>query len=584
MYGEFDIRELPLSLKPVRQKVESFLASNELRLEQVDAYAAVFANGGEEILAGGGLLGNTIKCVAVSNALRGTGMGARLISHLVCMAAAKGHSAMQVFTKPLNVPIFSHLGFNTLASSPRTVFMENSNQLELECSKLKKLSKEGTCGIIVMNANPFTLGHRFLVEQAASRTDHLFVMVVREEKSLFCYEERKAMVTQGCSDLKNVTVCDGSRYVISSRTFPTYFLKRMDDATDEQILLDLNLFVQHIAPALGASIRFVGSEPTDPLTHRYNQLMHNTLPAKGLKVMEIERLQMPQAKAAGKTVSASLIRKHLAERRFLPAAAIACPTTIPYIIAELAEQALHDELETTPKPGLVDRHDNGAHSDMNFSLMDSSIKALRPYFVRLAIAGFQSHLPSYETIHIVGMEAERAMFQSTQGVNTYKGALFSMGLTIVAAAHVYHETNTIAPELLRHHIAALASQFPAPTGTHGAAVAERHQVAGARTCACQAYPLLFSQWLPFFGAYASDPFRFHKTLLLIMSSLDDTNLFYRGGPQAVRQIKEQSRFLLEHFSLDALQTMNHQMIQHNLSPGGSADMLSLTAFIHSLLQ
>ena len=87
-------------------------------------------------------------------------------------------------------------------------------------------------------------------------------MVVREDCSLFAYAERKAMVEQGVAHLENVTVIDGSEYAISQTTFPTYFLKRLDDAADTQMLLDLDLFRRHIAPALGATVRFVGTEPT----------------------------------------------------------------------------------------------------------------------------------------------------------------------------------------------------------------------------------------------------------------------------------------------------------------------------------
>jgi citrate lyase synthetase len=97
MCEEYEIREMPLTLKSVRNKVEAFLACNGLRLENMDEYAAVFAIGEDVILAGGGLAGNTIKCVAVGDSLRGTGMGAKLISHLVCVAASKGYDHQKVF-------------------------------------------------------------------------------------------------------------------------------------------------------------------------------------------------------------------------------------------------------------------------------------------------------------------------------------------------------------------------------------------------------------------------------------------------------------------------------------------------------
>lgn len=584
MCEEYEIREMPLTLKSVRNQVEAFLACNGLRLENMDQYAAVFANGEDEILAGGGLAGNTIKCVAVGDTLRGTGMGTKLISHLVCLAAAKGYSHQKVFTKPENQLIFTSLGFNVLAASPQAILLDNSTDLNTYCTALKALQRDGRCGIIVMNANPFTHGHHYLVEQAARQVDHLFVIVVHEDKSRFAFIERLAMVKQGCATLENVTVLSGSHYAVSSDTFPTYFLKQIDDATDEQILLDLDLFARHIAPALGATIRFVGSEPTDALTNRYNQLMHESLPGRGIEVVEIDRqmLSAISGQVDDRPISASILRQLLDERRFLAAAGIAYPTTIPYLLAELAECALLDELDTTPKPGLVDRVDSGAHDDMDYQMMYRSIKVLRPYFLQLAQCGFQSVLPSFDAINIIGLQAEQAMYQTTHGVNTYKGALFSMGLVIVAAAHTYYNICAIDHETLRKDIAILASQFPAAKGTHGEMVMARHDIAGARDCACQAYPILFEQWLPFFDNHASDPFRFHKTLLLIMSTLDDTNLYYRGGRQAVEQTKTLAADLLEDYSLEGMQLFNQHMIRYHLSPGGSADMLSLTAFIHSL--
>lgn len=585
MCEDYEIREMPLTLKSVRNQVEAFLACNGLRLENVDEYVAVFAIGEDAILAGGGLAGNTIKCVAVGDTLRGTGMGTKLISHLVCVAASKGYDHQKVFTKPENQMVFTSLGFNMLAASPQAIFLENSTELNTYCTELQTLQTAGKCGIIVMNANPFTHGHHYLVEQAAQQVDHLFVMVVHEDKSRFSYAERLTMVRQGCAGLGNVTVCSGSRYAVSSDTFPTYFLKQIDDATDEQILLDLDLFARHLAPALGVTIRFVGSEPTDALTRRYNQLMHKTLPGRGIAVVEIDRQVIPGAdgqQVCDKSISASLLRHYLDDRRFLAAADLAYHTTIPYLIAELAECALLDELNTTPKPGLVDRLDNGAHDDMNYQMMYRSIKVLRPYFVQLAQCGLQCDLPSFGAINNIGLQAEQAMYQSTYGVNTYKGALFSMGLAIVAAAHTYYNMHTIDHKTLRRDIASLAAQFPVARGTHGEMVMARHDIAGARDCACQAYPLLFEQWLPFFDRHASDPNQFHKTLLLIMSTLDDTNLYYRGGRQAVGRIKVLAADLLKNYSLEGMQLLNQQMIRDHLSPGGSADMLSLTAFIHSL--
>ena len=444
-----------------------------------------------------------------------------------------------------------------------------------------------------MNANPFTRGHRYLIEQAARQVDHLFVMAVKEDLSTFGYEERLAMIQAGCRELNNVSVVEGSDYAISATTFPTYFLKQLSDASDTQMTLDLDLFARHIAPALQASVRFVGSEPTDRLTRRYNELMEQLLPEKGIEVIEIERLLMPSESdeiEQDTAISASAVRRFLNEGSLLKAAALVPPTTLPYLIAHLATHALQTELDTTPKPGLVDKHDNGAHHDMDYALMLESIRALHPYFLKLSLLGFQDQQPETEQIRTIGIEAEKAMLEATRNVNTHKGALFSLGLAVVAAAQMMksvrkEEKRGKIPEVtsLQHIIKQLACQFPKAEGTHGSSVIGKHLVKGALANAQQGYAQLATDWLPYYQQLRYDEYQCHKTLLHIMSQLDDTNIYYRKDAMTVARVKQLSEELLADFSVDKLSAMNEQFIDENISPGGSADMLSLTVFIHSIL-
>ena len=439
-----------------------------------------------------------------------------------------------------------------------------------------------------MNCNPFTLGHRYLIEQAAKQVERLFVMVVREDCSLFAYAERKAMVEQGVAHLKNVTVIDGSEYAISQATFPTYFLKRLDDAADTQMLLDLDLFRRHIAPALGTTVRFVGTEPTDRLTRRYNQLMHEVL----ADVREIVRLEKE-----GNAVSASRVRKAMEQGDMSTIRQLVPPTTLPYIIAHLATQALQAELDTTPKPGLVDKDNNGAHHDMDYALMQRSIDTLHPYFVKLALLGCADALPTHTSIRDIGIEAEKAMLSATNGVNTHKGALFSMGLAVVAAAH---EKNT---DSLQTTIKALAASFPDTNGTHGSKAKLLSKgttaIKGALDNAREGYEMLFAEWLPFYieRRKERDAHTLHKTLLRIMCDLDDTNVIYRTDLATAEEVKQEARALLDSFSkahtaedkekrmaaeLLALKDMDKRYTARNISPGGAADMLSLTVFVGSI--
>ncbi len=680
-----------------RQRIEAFLKRNGLRIDDMNYYAAVLDDDGE-MIAGGGLKDDVIKCVAVDDAHKGEAIANTLVSHLISHANQEGYSCIKLFTKPKNRQLFESLSFRLLAEAPEAILMETgiggiSNTVEAlkkikeesekykeynkECKEDNKECKEDSkeckeeektnlntstsqhlntsylntttpqhlntsylntstpqhlntsylntstpqhlnttmqpTGCIVMNCNPFTLGHRYLIEQAAKQVERLYVMVVREDCSLFAYTERKAMVEQGVADIENVSVIDGSDYTISRATFPTYFLKRLDDAADTQMLLDLDLFRRHIAPALGATVRFVGTEPTDQLTRRYNQLMYEALK----DVREINRLEKD-----GNAVSASRVRKAMEEGDMNTIRQLVPPTTLPYIIAHLATQALQAELDTTPKPGLVDKDNNGAHRDMDHALMQLSINTLHPYFVRLAFLGFADTLPSHTVIRDAGIEAEKAMLEATNGVNTHKGALFSMGLAVVAAA--YEEKKAAANKEVRGKereeeylsslqltIKALAASFPDTSGTHGSKAKQLSNgtttIKGALDNAREGYEKLFAEWLPFYNERrkSHDAHALHKTLLRIMCDLDDTNVIYRTNVATAEEVKQEARALLASFEeayaaedkekcasaieekcasaeLLALKDMDRRYTERNISPGGAADMLSLTVFIGSI--
>ena len=682
-----------------RQRIEAFLKRNGLRIDDMNYYAAVLDDDGE-MIAGGGLKDDVIKCIAVDDAHKGEAIANTLVSHLISHANQEGYSCIKLFTKPKNRQLFESLSFRLLAEAPEAILMETgiggiSNTVEAlkkikeesekykeynkECKEDSKKCKEDSkeCkevektnlntstpqhlntstpqhlntsylntstpqhltttpprgGVVVMNCNPFTLGHRYLIEQAAKQVERLYVMVVREDCSLFAYTERKAMVEQGVADIENVSVIDGSDYAISRATFPTYFLKRLDDAADTQMLLDLDLFRRHIAPALGATVRFVGTEPTDQLTRRYNQLMHEALK----DVRETARLEKD-----GYAVSASRVRKAMEEGDMNTIRQLVPPTTLPYIIAHLATQALQAELDTTPKPGLVDKDNNGAHRDMDYALMQLSINTLHPYFVRLALLGFADTLPSHTSIRDAGIEAEKAMLEATNSVNTHKGALFSMGLAVVAAA--YEEKKAAANKKVRGKeerkeeredslvsienlspieslasplsslqltIKALAASFPDTSGTHGSKAKQLSNgtttIKGALDNAREGYEKLFAEWLPFYNERrkSHDAHDLHKTLLRIMCDLDDTNVIYRTNVATAEEVKQEARALLANFEeayaaqdkekcasaieekcasaeLLALKDMDRRYTARNISPGGAADMLSLTVFIGSI--
>lgn len=598
------ISEAPLSLNSVRRRVEAFLAANGLRLAPLDRYVVVTRDeDGDEILAGGGLDGNVIKCVAVSESARSEGLMNILVSRLIVIAREEGRDSVKAFTKPENEGIFKSLGFGLLASAPKAILMENGRGGLPEYKKyLASLARPGRNGAIVMNANPFTKGHRYLVEQAASLVDNLYVIVVREDRSRFPYAERKAMIEAGCAGLDNVVVCEGSDYAISAATFPTYFLKKLDDATDTQIALDLDLFVNHIAKPLGVTVRFAGSEPEDALTRRYNELMAEILPGTSVAVVRqahqpdpelvkgsalrqarrpIDFVEIPRLEQKGKPLSATSLRRALDKGHLKEAMEYIPESSIPYLVADLAERALRLELDTTPKPGLVDRRDNGAHKDMDYALMSKSISALRPYLTRLAVESAKDIDPA--KIKEIGIEAEKAMLKATGGVNTHKGALFCIGLSVAAASCLACSTGAVDAYSFKELVSRAASEIPSARGTHGAEAKRSFKAVGALENARAAYPELFADWLPYYRSLEGDPFRCHKTLLHIMTTLDDTNILHRRGAEGLAHAEAEAARLLEDFSESGLSSLNKDFIRENISPGGSADMLSLTIFIESII-
>lgn len=598
------ISEAPLSLNSVRRRVEAFLTANGLRLAPLDRYVVVTRDeDGDEILAGGGLDGNVIKCVAVSESARSEGLMNILVSRLIVIAREEGRDSVKAFTKPENEGIFKSLGFGLLASAPKAILMESGRGGLPEYKKyLASLARPGRNGAIVMNANPFTKGHRYLVEQAASQVDNLYVIVVKEDRSRFPYVERKAMIEAGCAGLDNVVVCEGSDYAISAATFPTYFLKKLDDATDTQIALDLDLFVNHIAKPLGVTVRFAGSEPEDALTRRYNELMAEILPGTSVAVVRqdhqpdpelvkgsalrqarrpIDFVEIPRLEQKGKPLSATSLRRALDKGGFKEAMEYIPKSTVPYLVADLAERALRLELDTTPKPGLVDRQDNGAHKDMDYALMSKSISALKPYLTRLAVESAKDIDPA--KIKEIGIEAEKAMLKATGGVNTHKGALFCIGLSVAAASNLASATGSVEAYSFKELVSRAASEIPSARGTHGAEAKRSFKAVGALENARAAYPELFADWLPYYLSLECDPFRCHKTLLHIMTTLDDTNILHRRGAEGLAHAEAEAARLLEDFSESGLSSLNKDFIRENISPGGSADMLSLTIFIESII-
>ena len=556
-----------------RNTVKRVLEANGLRMESLDAYYA-FQDDSGALLAGAGIAGDVLKCLAVSEQARSEGLLVPLVSRIISDHPGQN---LKVFTKPEYQAVFESLGFHLIARAPLAILLENGMGLEKYCAYLRAQALPGRCGVVVMNANPFTLGHAYLLSQASAQVDHLYVIPVKEDRSEFPYAERLAMIKAGAP--KGIVVLEGSDYVISAATVPTYFLKDLSDASQTHMRLDLDLYSRWIAPALGATVRFVGSEPFDALTNQYNQLIPNAV--------VIPRLQ---------NISASRVRQALSEGRFSEASALCPETTWPYLLAALAERALRLELDTPFKPGLVGPDGPGAHKDMDYGIMMRGIRALRPYWSRMAVAA------SVEDLRQLGIDAETAMLAATGGVNTHRGAIFCMGLALNAVGRfrqlTYNET------LMQNALCDIAgSILYKDLNTNDL---DKTPLKGARKIAASGYQMLFEDWLPYYGqCLAEGPVGFSgasaqksatekptpsaelRLLLRIMSSLDDTCVVKRVGEERAKQVKIEAKTVLEEIPGQARNEGTRQLCvryaQEGISPGGAADMLALTIFIDSII-
>ena len=263
------------------------------------------------LAATGSVFGNTLRCFAVAQNRQGEGLLNQIVSHLMSVQAERGLFHLFVYTKVNSAKFFRDLGFYEIARVEGTLsFLENRpNGFRDYCGNLAKFRREGKSAAIVMNANPFTLGHRHLVERAAKENDTVHLFVLSEDASLVPFDARWRLVTEGVAGLPNVICHKSGPYIISSATFPSYFLKDEEAVILGHARLDLNLFGS-IAQALGVAVRYVGEEPASQVTGLYNHVMTQELPKAGIRCVVVPRLER-----GGGAVSASAVRKLIHDGR-----------------------------------------------------------------------------------------------------------------------------------------------------------------------------------------------------------------------------------------------------------------------------
>ena len=283
--------------------------------EQVDYTVGLYLE--ERLIGVGSVKDNIIRNVAIEDSYQGEGLLIKVIQHLLDYLFSKKIFSVSIFTKNANTSIFESLGFKLLAQVEQASMLEYSvdkNNLETFLQEMQALSillPDGTRAGIVMNANPFTLGHLHLIELASRENDAVVVMVVQEERSEFPFEDRIELVRKGTAHLKNIWVIPSGKYIVSAKTFPAYFTKGQETVV-AQTRLDATLFAEKIAPQLKIKIRYVGEEPYCPITQQYNQALEDILPKNGIVVRKVLR---KENECFG-YISASKVRGFLEKKEF----------------------------------------------------------------------------------------------------------------------------------------------------------------------------------------------------------------------------------------------------------------------------
>lgn len=303
-------------------QVDALLEQEGIRRDANLDYICAMYDDDYRVIATGSCFGNTLRCFAVSGEHQGEGLLNQIITHLMEVQYQRGNLHLFLYTKIASAKFFGDLGFYEIARVDNTlVFMENRRDgFSGYLRELEKTRTSGCSAALVMNANPFTLGHQFLAETAAANCDTLHLFVVSEEASLIPFAVRRRLVQEGTAHLPNVVLHDSGPYIISSATFPSYFLKDEAAVIEGHARLDLAVFTR-IAGALGVKVRYVGEEPTSQVTGIYNRIMAEELPRAGIACRIIPRKTLGDAPISASTVRACIKEGDLAalERMVPPA-------------------------------------------------------------------------------------------------------------------------------------------------------------------------------------------------------------------------------------------------------------------------
>jgi [citrate (pro-3S)-lyase] ligase len=315
--------ELPGGIAPLEAR--RLIESCGLRFEPCfDDLAELYDQG--RLVACGARAGYVLKMLAIAPSHQGGDLLGELLTRLIQSGLAAGEDTLFVFTPPQNVPSFQALNFRLLAAHGQAALLEHGPGFPAYLAAQSARITPGRNGAVVINGNPFTLGHRHLVEVAARQVDRLYLFVVREDRSVFPFDVRFRLAREATAHLANVTVLDTSRYAVSAGTFPAYFMKRLDGVAEAQMRMDLHVFAEVLAPPFHVAARFAGSEPLCPTTAAYNRVMAEVLGEAGIDMVEV-----PRSGSGGLPISATRVRAALVAGDFQAIEALVPPATLDYL-------------------------------------------------------------------------------------------------------------------------------------------------------------------------------------------------------------------------------------------------------------
>lgn len=322
-------------LKPEFEDVKHLLLSLDLMVEDVTETIMIYDE--EELIGTGSIDHNIIKMIGVLPAYQGLNITSLIMTELTQRLYQKGVHKFFLYTQPKSIDLFAHFDLNLIVQTPDMAMFENklnsiTDYLNLLKNQIPK--KQGLRASLVMNCNPMTNGHLYLIEKASKENHDVLLFLVEENRSVFKFEDRFNIVKEAIKHLENVFLIPSGPYIISSITFPTYFLKSLSLASKAYMQLDATIYNQYFMPILEIDKRYVGHEPKDPMTYAYNQTMKEILKKK---LVIIDRITYED-----NVISASYVRSLAREKRFDDIKKIVPDSTYKFLISPQGQAIFHD--------------------------------------------------------------------------------------------------------------------------------------------------------------------------------------------------------------------------------------------------